>query len=224
MPKLYKHWRDFPMDQWRWPDFSPAEIACRGNGKGAKYRGQLVVDEEAMDKLQALRTLLGKPIILNSAFRPLGYNRLIGSSDGSMHVKSRAFDVSMANHNPAVFEAAARKVGFTGFGFYRRNNFMHIDNGRAREWGKRWFRKMATFPSTKVAQQTHAEFSPETSLLPETRRADGDMIAAGATAVTAFGGLVSGLAESAQLAMIALLAVGGIAVCMLIVRNQRHKK
>jgi hypothetical protein len=37
---------------WRWPNFSPAEIACRGTGK-------VLVNEPALDKLQALRDRLG---------------------------------------------------------------------------------------------------------------------------------------------------------------------
>src|SRR5690606_31550899 len=41
----YKHWRDVPESGWRWPNFSPAEIACRGTGK-------LLVNEPALDKLQ----------------------------------------------------------------------------------------------------------------------------------------------------------------------------
>ena len=44
----------------------------------------------------------------------------------------------MANHAPVTFEAAAREVGFLGFGFYPRSGFMHIDLGPAREWGDRF--------------------------------------------------------------------------------------
>ena len=49
---FYTHWRDVPTAAWRWPNFSPAEIACRGTGK-------LLVNEAALDKLQALRLRLG---------------------------------------------------------------------------------------------------------------------------------------------------------------------
>ena len=28
----YAHFRDVPESAWRWPSFSPAEIACRGTG------------------------------------------------------------------------------------------------------------------------------------------------------------------------------------------------
>jgi len=33
MTKIYASWKDFPMSQWRWPDFSPQEMACRGTGR-----------------------------------------------------------------------------------------------------------------------------------------------------------------------------------------------
>ena len=56
---FYTHWRDVPKAAWRWPNFSPAEIACRGTGK-------LLVNEAALDKLQALRVRLGKPLIVLS--------------------------------------------------------------------------------------------------------------------------------------------------------------
>jgi hypothetical protein len=34
--------------------------------------------------------------------------------------------------------AAAREVGFLGFGFYPRSGFMHVDLGPARQWGERF--------------------------------------------------------------------------------------
>ena len=49
---FHRHWRDVPESDWRWPNFSPAEIACRGTGK-------LLVNEPALDRLQALRDRLG---------------------------------------------------------------------------------------------------------------------------------------------------------------------
>ena len=50
---FYAHWRDVPAAAWRWPNFSPAEIACRGTGR-------LLLNEAALDRLQALRDRLGK--------------------------------------------------------------------------------------------------------------------------------------------------------------------
>jgi len=124
----YADWRDMPKSHWRWPDFSPEEIACRGDGK-------IQINEAALDKLQALRKKLGVPLIVHSAYRSPEYNRRVGGAKHSMHLQGAAFDISMANHDPESFETAARAVGFTGFGFYPRQNFMHIDIGRARHWG-----------------------------------------------------------------------------------------
>jgi len=125
---FFADWRDVPKKLWRWPDFSPEEIACRGDGA-------IQINEAALDLLQALRTRLGVPLIVHSAYRSPDYNRQVGGAKYSMHLQGAAFDISMANHDPVKFEAAARAVGFTGFGFYPRQNFMHIDIGRARQWG-----------------------------------------------------------------------------------------
>ncbi len=72
--KNYRHWRDVPKRDWRWSNFSPAEIACRGTG-------QLKLHPEAMDKLQALRDRLGKPLIIRSAYRAPEHNRAVGWCD-----------------------------------------------------------------------------------------------------------------------------------------------
>ena len=44
----------------------------------------------------------------------------------------------MENHDPVVFETAAREIGFLGFGFYPRSGFMHVDLGPERQWGQRF--------------------------------------------------------------------------------------
>ena len=41
---IYRHWKDFPTSKWRWPNFSPQEMASKGEG-------ELLIDEQAMDKL-----------------------------------------------------------------------------------------------------------------------------------------------------------------------------
>lgn len=120
----YQHWRNVPANAWRWENFSPAEIACRGTGK-------LRVNADALDRLQALRAALGKPMIVTSGYR----NRRVGGATASKHMEGTAFDISMANHDPAAFIAAAQRVGFRGIGTYPRSNFVHIDTGPARTWG-----------------------------------------------------------------------------------------
>jgi len=128
---FHRHWRDVPECTWRWPNFSPAEIACRGTGK-------LLINEPALDKLQALRNRLGKPLIVRSAYRSAEHNRAVGDVTRSKHLDGAAFDIAMSNHDPVVFEDAARAVGFLVFGFYPRSDFIHVDLGPARQWGVRF--------------------------------------------------------------------------------------
>ncbi len=128
---FFDHWRDVPESTWRWTNFSPAEIAYRGTGK-------LLINQPALDKLQALRDRLGKPLIVRSAYRSPEHNRAVGGATRSKHMDGAAFDIAMSNHDPVAFEAAARAVGFLGFGFYPRSGFIHVDLGPARQWGERF--------------------------------------------------------------------------------------
>lgn len=212
--KVYNHYNEYPMSTWRWPSFSPQEIACRGDNK-------LAVDAAAMTKLQALRDRLGVPLIVNSAYRSPEYNRRIGGASRSQHMEAKAFDISMANHNPAVFEAAARAVGFTGFGFYQRNNFMHIDTGPAREWGDRWFQRTTVSHYNDVTPR----FAEERPLQPESAGEDRDLIGsmvggggavgAGATVLTSLGNL----SPTAQVVAVAGITVA-LAAMVYIFRNR----
>jgi hypothetical protein len=60
-------------------------------------------------------------------------------------MEGTAFDIAMSNHDPVVFEAAARAVGFLGFGFYPRSGFIHVDLGPTRQWGERFPIRVTSF-------------------------------------------------------------------------------
>ena len=136
--RIFRHFRDVPDGIWRWPNFSPAEIACRGTDK-------LLINAPALDKLQSLRDRLGKPLILRSAYRSPEHNRAVKGAPRSKHMYGAAFDIAMSNHDPVAFEAAARAVDFLGFGFYSRSGFMHIDLGPARQWGEAFAMRASAF-------------------------------------------------------------------------------
>lgn len=128
MGKIYKHWKDYPMKAWRWKNFSPQELACKGTGN-------LMLDPDTMDKLQALRDRLGRPLIITSAYRSPQHNRNVGGAARSKHMEGIAFDVRQDNHEPAQFIHAAKAVGFTAIGTYPRSGFIHIDT---RAGGASW--------------------------------------------------------------------------------------
>lgn len=139
---FYQHWRNVPATAWRWPDFAPAEIACRSTGK-------LLVNAPALDRLQALRRALGRPMIVNSAYRSPEHNARVGGATKSQHLSGAAFDISMANHDPESFIRAARQAGFTGIGTYPRSNFIHIDTGPDRVWGEAFPARTSRFAPDK---------------------------------------------------------------------------
>jgi hypothetical protein len=185
------------MKDWRWPSFSPREIASKGDG-------EIVIDDAALDKLQELRTRLGKPLILTSAYRSPAHNRRVGGAKNSRHMQGDAFDVRMENHDPHEFEAAARAVGFTGFGYYPKSGFMHVDTGPARNWGTPW-------PITATSWPTETARQPES--LTEDRQAQavaGAGIAGGLAAAVEHapvaGSFLGGLAPTAQFVAIAVAA------------------
>lgn len=133
--KIFEHYTDAPTAFWRWKNFTPKELACRGTG-------QLMVDEYSLDCLQALRDQLGQPVYLNSAYRSEYWNARVGGAKQSQHLKAKAFDCRMSNHDPYAFQAAAEACGFSSFGHYPEQNFMHIDT---RETAARWYTPRA-FP------------------------------------------------------------------------------
>ena len=90
----------------------------------------------------------------------------------SKHMAGAAFDIAMSNHDPIAFEAAAREVGFLGFGFYPSSGFVHVDLGPARSWGQ-------PFPVRATALA--AESTPAREVLAESRTLRGTGAAGVAT-------------------------------------------
>jgi hypothetical protein len=127
----HAHYSRVNIGEWRWSNFQPHELA-------SKREGAFLIDTDALDKLQVLREAVGKPMTVVSAYRSPAHNKAVGGAKNSYHMKGMAFDIAMHNHDPHEFERLARRVGFTGFGFYPQQGFMHIDIGPAREWGPRW--------------------------------------------------------------------------------------
>ena len=121
------HFTEMEWDGTRWPNFSPAELACR-------HCGEVYFSPDDFDAVQALRDELGRPVMVNSAHRCALHNAQVGGAVRSQH-RRIAFDIALAGHECGRLLAVARAVGFTGFGFY--GTFLHLDRGRARQWVSR---------------------------------------------------------------------------------------
>lgn len=131
--KIYSHWKSFPVKDWHWPNFTPREMACKGDNS-------LLIDFDAMEKLQALRQAVGLPFVIHSAYRSPAHNTAVGGAPRSRHLIAVAFDIRMQGHDPHEFEAMARYHGFNGIGRYPKSEtpFLHIDarpKSEAATWG-----------------------------------------------------------------------------------------
>jgi zinc D-Ala-D-Ala carboxypeptidase len=194
----YANWRHVPKEAWRWKNFSPREMACRGTGA-------LLVNADALDRLQKLRDTLGVPLIIRSAYRSPEHNRNVKGAPQSLHMRGIAFDIAMNNHDPAHFESAARAAGFTGFGFYPRSGFMHIDTGPARTWGERFPISDTNLPPENPLPQERGTPAKSTTV-----QASATQIAAGAGTAAASVSALDGTAQIVVLVLAGVIILAGL--------------
>lgn len=155
------------VDGWRWPNFSPAELACKGTGL-------LHIEPDLLDKLEKLRQALGgKPILINSAYRSPERNRQVGGASKSYHMRGAGLDINMVNHDPREFERAALAVGFNGLKRYPARGFMHLDIREGAQWiaGAQWPDSVGEFAG-----------APEIPVDPSKEKAKGGVAGATGTA------------------------------------------
>lgn len=103
-------------------NFSLHEFQCTGSGQ---VHDHVMLCEDLLDRLQKLRTAIGRPIIINSGFRCPIRNTQVGGSPTSQHLQGRAVDIRVNGITPVQIAAAAEGVGFKGIGTY--NTFVHLD-------------------------------------------------------------------------------------------------
>jgi zinc D-Ala-D-Ala carboxypeptidase len=148
------HWRELSADAWPWPNFSPAEMASKGDGS-------LRLSRDAMDRLQRLRARLGVPMQILSAYRDPAHNARVGGARRSQHMRGRAFDIRVDNIDPDALIEAAHAEGFRGFGTYPRQGFVHIDTRETpASWGDP-FPKRATRFAPEVAPRPKVQAAKE---------------------------------------------------------------
>ena len=125
-PTLYPHWSEFPKGEWRWKNFAPSEMRCRGTNK-------LLIVPAFMDRLQGLRDELGFALPVTSGFRTPDYNNKISKTgtDGP-HTTGRSVDIQAHGYRAFKIMAAAPAHGFTGLGQKQHGpydkRFVHLDD------------------------------------------------------------------------------------------------
>ena len=122
------------MDWSRWPNFSAGEFRCSHTGKDG-------MDPAFMDRLQALRTEYGKPMVITSGYRDPAHPIEARKASPGAHASGRAADIAVRGRDALQVIELALKHGFTGFGVNQKGGgrFIHLDDlpndtGRPRPW------------------------------------------------------------------------------------------
>ena len=100
-------------------NFKLREFQCKDGSQLVKLDSQLLI------KLQKLRDLIGKPIIIASGYRTQQYNKKVGGVDDSLHLEGKASDIRINGMSPSQIKRYAEQVGFSGIGIYK--SFLHLD-------------------------------------------------------------------------------------------------
>lgn len=123
--QFFDRWQDVPAAIWRWPNFSPQELACKGSGS-------ILIVPETLDRLQMLRDQVG-PLAVSSGYRSPAHNNAVSRTghDGP-HTTGRAFDLKVSHGTSFEVLAIAPGLGFTGIGVRqkgpRAGRFIHLDD------------------------------------------------------------------------------------------------
>ena len=111
------------------PNFDSREFYCPGVvGIPLEYRGNMQLLAE---QLQVVRTLIDRPLHLNSGWRSKSHNMLVGGVPSSQHLTCKAADVRCAGMSAhdllQVFEEliTAGNIRQGGLGGY--STFVHYD-------------------------------------------------------------------------------------------------
>jgi uncharacterized protein YcbK (DUF882 family) len=99
------------------------------------------IDPALLDQLHDLRLATGSsaPFQVISGYRSPQTNDALRSRGGgqarhSLHMQGRAIDVRLADVSSTVLRDAALELGRGGVGFYRTEDFVHVDTGAFRRW------------------------------------------------------------------------------------------
>lgn len=117
-------------------NFTLAELACKD---GTEVPYEYYNNARAIcERVQSLRTLVGTPILVNSAYRTEAYNKKIGGVPRSQHLTASALDIRSLVWSPeqlATLYQGLIDLGLVpdgGIGVY--STFVHLDLGRPRRW------------------------------------------------------------------------------------------
>ena len=95
-----------------------------------------MLSPDLLVRLNHLRMVINKPIYINSGFRCKKENERVGGVQGSYHLQGMAVDIYVKDFLLYDLLMYAQEIGFSGIGFYEKENFLHLDvrSGEKRIW------------------------------------------------------------------------------------------
>ena len=80
-----------------------------------------------LKKLVEFRSIINKPIYINSGYRCSEYNQKVGGIKSSYHMLGMAADIHVEDFLLVSLLTIAKELGFNGIGIYYKKNFLHLD-------------------------------------------------------------------------------------------------
>lgn len=106
------------------------ELACND---GTPYPIEFIKDGRIIELIvmfERIRTIYNSPLIINSAYRTVSYNKKVGGSPKSQHLEGKALDIQPSKDISIedfyrTLRSKYKELGIRGLGKYP--NFVHCD-------------------------------------------------------------------------------------------------
>lgn len=125
---------DMEGDKFLSPHFQVKEFRSYNDGTGHLYSNEVKIDDELVQKLEKLFETLNCSIIhINSGYRTLEHERILGGNGNGQHVKGKAADIVCYDRRRNVIPAqivccVAQDIGFRGIAnISTRYRAVHVD-------------------------------------------------------------------------------------------------
>lgn len=146
-------------------NFKVKEFACRDGSD------KVLVCDETVRILQAVRDYFGRPVTINSAYRTPTYNKKIGGASKSQHVVGTACDISVKGVPPsAVASFLEAFYPKHGIGLYP--TFVHIDS---RGYKVYWLNKGNNVVQSFSKGNLHLQYKAQQPVEPAAQQEDNEV-------------------------------------------------
>ena len=106
----------------KYKHFTKEEFDCKETGENE-------MQEVFMQKLESLRNLYAKPMVISSGYRSVRHSKEVKKKQGGWHTKGLACDVLCGSQQAHEIVKHALELGFTGIGVKQKGEgrFIHLD-------------------------------------------------------------------------------------------------